>query len=696
MKKFFIGLLSVIIIILIVFFVLLFTSFGNNILKPHIQSQIDKYSPIPISLDVFNLRLGHFDFELNSQNNINIISNGTFSLLSQNIDAMINIKIANPSNIKELADAGVNLKNDFLIENVIRGKITNIEVNTTSNIANGNLRINTTIAGFSPTKIIADIENIDISELLAIVGQKPYASGKINANANIEGENLQFSGQASAKISNGEVSTKLVKQDFNMTIPNTKFVVNLLANFDGTNIIHKLEFLSNIGNINSDGTTLIKTLKTNSTYDIDIGDLSPFTPFVGMPLRGAFRTDGKIIGNSKWLNVEGKSDFAAGNTGYSVSLEQYTKPKDALISIKNLKVENILYTLVMPIYTKGVLNANIDFKGISSGINGNYSHTIAGNIQRDVAKKEFDMNLNNNLGYTHKATATFSNGNGLINADILTDIANLNVKNAVLTLDKLSLNAPYTIDINDLKKLSFITPKELKGKINANGEIKWTPTSTYADFQSDIFGGNLNAIFNNNLASVTIKNMNSLGILDMLQYPQFFKSNINGDIKYDVQTQQGKMELIVNKGSFVENKLINLLQNLLKFNATKEVYDNIKIDGVINKKVVNANLNMVSNNTSITSKDAKIDIEKDSINADLLLKIQNRELGATISGKIDNPNIKLDTKKLGQDIIKNVMDNKKVKEQKEKIETKIEEQKQELENKAKDAINKGLDKLFNR
>lgn len=688
------GLLILIIVLLVVVFVLLFTSFGNNIIKPYVQNQINKYSPIPMSLDKFTLRYGSFDFKLSSQNNINITSNGTFSLISQDIDAILNINIANPSNIKELTSSGVNLQNNFLIKNVIRGKIKNIEINTTSNIANGNLRIDTTIANFSPTKILANLENLQIDSLLAIVGQKPYASGKINANVNVKGDDkLQFTGQATAQINNGEVSPRLVKQDFGITIPSTTFVVNLLANFDGTNIVHKLEFLSNVGNITSNGNTLISALKTNSTYNINIGDLSPFTPFVGMPLRGQFRTDGMIIGNAKWMNIEGNSDFASSDTSYSISLEQYTKPKDALISIKNLRIEDVLYTLIKPIYAKGLLNANIDFKGISTAINGNYSHTISGNIQRNVIKNEFDMNLGENVAYKHHATATFSDGNGLINADMLTDIANLDIENAVLTLSKLSLNAPYTLKVPNLKKLAFITPKELKGQINANGTIKWKPDSLYGDLKSNIFGGNLDMTLNNNIVNMMIKNMNSLGILDMLQYSQFFASNVNGSVKYDIETQRGNMDLILNQGTFVANKLTKLIQNLLKFDVTKEVYDNIKVDGTIDKKLINANLNMTSNNTKISSNDAKLNIQKDNIDADLLLKVQNYELGAIVSGKISDPNIRLDTKKLGNDLLKNIMQNKKVQEQQEKIKSNLNEQ---LQDKAKDAIKKGLEQLFKR
>lgn len=685
MKKFFIGLIILIIIITAAIFVLLFTSFGNGILKPQLQSQINKISPINLDLDVFVLRLGSFEFELNS-NNVNIASSGTFSILNQNIDGILNVRIKNHLKIAQIEQTGIDLGNDFLIENVIRGKFTDININTKSNIANGDLRIDTIIEKFKPTKIVANINNVQISSLLSTLGQKPYASGNINLTADIVGDDkFQFTGKADATFSNGTISQDLVKQDFNLNIPNTTFVVNLSALFDVVSVNHKLEFLSNVGNINSTGNTIIKTLKTSSIYDVNISDLSPFTPFVGVPLMGSFRTDGRIAGNSKWMNIEGKSDFASGNTNYSVSLEGYTKPKDALVTIKNIKLEDVLYTLVKPIYAKGFLNANADFKGISTAINGTYTHSLSGNIQKDIIKKEFDINMPNDLGYINRVNSVFNNGNGLVNADVLSDIASFTIKNSVLDLERTLISMPYTIEIPDLKKVAFITSKELKGAIKANGDIKYKPNAFYADFKSALFGGNLEAVLNNNTFHVSIKNMDSLSVLDMLQYPKFFKSNINGNIKYDTNALKGDIELMLNQGSFVENKFTNLLDKVVNFSVLKELYDSIKIKGDIDKKLVTTNLHMISKNTSITSKNAKVDFENDNIDANLLLKIQKYELGAVLSGSIMNPNIKIDTQELGKDIVKNILQNEKLQDQKDKIQEEV-----------KDKITDGLKKIFNK
>ncbi len=684
MKKFFISLVVIIVVLLVVAYVILFTSFGNNLLKPHIQTQIDKYSPIPISLDVFTLRFGSFDIVLSSQNNINITSNGVFSLFTQNIDGMLNIEIKNPSDIKELTNVGIKLDKNFLIENAIKGKFTNFTIDTISNIADGNFRINTVITSFTPTKILANIENLEISQLLGMAGYKPYASGKLNVSADITGdENLQFTGNATASIGGGSISTSLVKQDFNLTIPNTTFVMNLLANFNGSNVNHKFELLSNVGNINSTGNTKIADLKTDSTYDINISDLSPIAPFVGIPLRGSLKTDGRIVGNSTWMNVDGKSDVASSVTKYSITTEHYSTIKDAVVSIKNLTIEDALYMLIMPIYAKGKLNVDLNLKGINTGINGNYTHNINGVAQRNIMKQEFGLDILNDLPFTHKAEIVFNDGNGVLNTDIITSIAKVNINNALVMVASESIEAPYAINIDDLKKITFITKKELNGAIKATGKLKYSPKLLYADFATNLFGGNINATLNNNLVDIMIKNVDSVGVLDMLQYPQFFNSNINGNVKYDTVTQNGTLDLILDKGAFSANKLTNLLNSIFRFNATKEIYNNIKIDGTINKQTLNANLNMTSNNTNLSSKNAKIDFDNDSIDAYLLLTIKNNELGANIKGKISNPSISLDTKKLGQTILNNVLSNKKTQEQNDKIEERLDK-----------AISSGLNKLF--
>ncbi|RDU64671.1 hypothetical protein [Helicobacter sp. MIT 14-3879] len=694
MKKFFMWLFAIIVVILLLLFILLFTSFGNSILKPYIQAQIDKYSPIPATLDVFSLRFGSFEVELNALNSINVSSSGTFSLFSQNIDGILNINLKNPSNIKQLE--GINLSDNFLIENIIRGKINDFVINTSSNIADGVFKIDTQITSFSPKKIFANISNVKIESLLNIIGQKPYATGVLNIKADIDGDsNMNFTGSADAEVVNGNVSKSLVKKDFKIDIPNTNFITNLNIAFNGKEANHKLSFLSNVGNISSNGSTIINGLKTNSAYRIDIKDLSPLTPFAGIPLRGNFRTNGKIVGNSTWLNIDGVTDFASSDTSYSISLEGYVKPKDALVTIKNLKIEDILYTITQPIYAKALLNAKINLKEISSFISGSYNHNIKGSIQENAIKQNFDLDILNNIPFSHNADIVFNKGIGSIDSSILSDIININISKAILNLDSLHLEAPYDINIKDLKKLAFVTSKELKGSLEAKGKVKYNKLGLlYADMKSDIFSGSFDAKLNRNIIDMNLTNISSLGVLDMLQYPQFFNTDINGNVKYDILTQKGNLELLASNGSFTKNKLMDLLNSTIRFDATKEVYDSIKITGDIDKKIINGNLNMTSNNTSLTSKNAKIDLDRDNINAYLTLKIKNNSLGASISGKVSDPKVSLDTKKLANDLIKNIISNDKVQEQKQKLEEKLDEQKGKINDKINNVISNGLNKLF--
>lgn len=673
MKKVLLWILGVVLVIFIVAFVLLFTPFGNGILKPYIQKQIDKYSPVTVKLEVFKLRFSNFDIEIEALDSITISANGTYSLFSQSIDGILNILIKNPKDIKELS--AVQLNDNFLIENIVRGKFSDFSVWTKSNIADGDIDINTQIVDFTPVKILANIQNLKLESMLNLIGQKPYTSGIFNLKANIVGDtNLNFTGAASAEISKAKFSESLIKKDFNIKIPNTTdFVVNLNASFDGKDVKHTFNFLSQIGNITSSGSTIISELKTNSSYDINIVDLSPFSPLAGMPLRGSFRTNGKIQGNETWLNIDGKSDFASSNTTYSLSLEGYTKPKDALVTIKNLKVDEVLYMLVMPIYAKATLEAKIDLKQISSGISGDYSHTLKGDLQRSVLRKEFDLTPPNDIAFNHTANATLNKGIGELNANVVSDLAAVSVNKAKFIISDLSLNAPYKIIISDLKKLAFITSKELKGNVIANGDIKYNQNKLYADLKSDIFGGKLTASLDRNIADIRLMDIKATSVLDMLQFSQFFDTNVNGKIRYDIFTQKGAMDFMASNGHFMQNQLADLLKNLLNFDVTKEMYDSIKIDGKIDKKVVNANLNANSKNTTLSSKNASLDFEKDTINAYLNLKINKDELGAKINGKMSSPSISIDAQKAVQTILNKVLSNKKVQETTDKAKEKVEQ-----------------------
>lgn len=677
-KKVILWILGIVVALLVVAFVLLFTPFGNDILKPQIQAQIDKRSPIPATLEVFKLRFGDFEIELNAfeDKNVNISAIGKYSLFGWSIDGVLNILIKNPEQIKGLKS--VHLNENFLVENIIRGKFNNLTIFTSSNIADGRIDIETQIENYKiPTKIIANSNGLRIESLLNLVGQKAYASGIFNLKANVVGDkNMNFTGNMSADILKGKMNESLIKKDFKVTIPRTTdFSVNQSASFDGKIIKHTFNFISQIGNITSSGSTVIEGLKTNSNYNINISDLSPFSPLAGMPLRGSFRTNGKIQGGKEWLNIDGKSDFAGGNTAYSLSLENFTKPKDMLATIRGLKINEVLYTLHKPIYAKATLDAKIDLKQLSGNISGTYNHNIRGNAQKSVLKKEFNLNPPTDIAFNHNANLILTKGNGELNANIISDVAEVSVNKAKINIKNISINAPYKFIVSDLKKIAFLTSRTLKGNIVANGNFKYADSKINADLNSDIFGGKLTATLNDNIADIKLNNIKANKLLDMLNYQQFFDSNMNGNIHYDITTSKGNLEFLASNGHFTQNKLINLVKSTIKFDATKEIYDSVKIDGNIDKKAVNANLSAISKNTSITARNAKLNFETDAINAYLNLKVKNDELGFYFKGKSSSPSISLDAQKATKTILNHALG---------------EEKTNALKDKAKNAINKAL------
>ena len=689
MKKFLLWIVWIFVIVLVVAFVLLFTPFGNGILKPYLQSQIDKNLPFSAKLEVFELGISSFNVEVNAMENIVLSANGTYSLFSQSVDGIFNILIKHPQNITELS--AVALNENFLIENIVRGKFSNFSIFTKSNLAGGHIDINTQVTSFKPSKIVADISDLQLEALLDMFGQKPYVSGIFNLKADVFGDRqLNFTGNARAEIIKAKFSESLIQKDFNIKIPNTTdFVANLNASFDGQEAKHNFNFLSQIGNITSSGSTIVTEIKTNSNYDMNIRNLAPFSAFAGMPLRGSFRTNGKIQGNHKWLNIDGRSDFAQGNTAYSISLEGFTKPKDALVNIRNLRIEEVLYAIYKPIYAKAILNAKVDFKQISNGITGTYTHNVVGNAQKSVLKQEFNLNPPSDIAFTHNLNATLESGSGTLNANVNSNLASLDIIDAPFNIKDMSIKAPYKFIVSDLRRLSFATSKELKGNILATGDVKYAESKLYADLHSDIFGGKITAVLDRNIADIKMLDIKANSVLDMLQYPQFFDTNINGNIRYDIITQKGAMDFMATNGHFAQNQLVSLIKNVLDFDMTKEIYNSIKIDGRLDKKVATASFDANSKNTSLSSKNAIIDFEKDAINAYLNLKVNNDELGAKLTGKVASPNISIDGKKAVKTILNKVLGEKKVNEIKDKADSATNQAKQ----KAQENINKQVDKV---
>lgn len=639
MKKFVLWILGIILALFVLIFCVLFTPPGNALLKPIIQGQIDKYAPIKLDLEKFSLGISSVELKIAHNDAIIITLGGDFSLFSQTLDVALKVDARDIAVLGELVDTP--LQGSFVINTTAKGSLKHLEVNTTSDIAKSFTDIRVTLQDFTPTAILANIKDAQIKEFLAMAGIKPYASGSLSLEADIKGDkDMNFNGNALLQIAQGLVDSTLIKKDFDIDVPKTTFVTTLNALFDMDKLNHDFSFNGNIGNIHSSGQTLLKTLSTNTSYAVDLSDLSAFTPLFSMPIRGSFNTKGEVKGGMESLEIKGSSNIASSNTSYEALLKNLA-PDTIKAQVSNLKLDTLLWMMYMPKYADMRLNLNAVVSELDKGLSSKADLTLTGTTNNAVMKKEFDLDMPNTK-FNLTSGVVLKQGIGEANSKLDSDIANLNLAKTQINLKDSSFVVPYIATIPNLKKLKFLTGMELAGDFKAQGTAKLKDT-LYADFSTQSLGGSIDAKLDNNKLFASLKDVNTLKLFSIAQLKPVFSSNMNGDFNYDTLTEKGTLKAVLSNGKLMPNEITQLAEKYLKMDITKEAYEDAGLNATIDKKLITTDIGLKSNNTAIYAQGASIDTEKGKINADIKFQIKDKYIYLKARDNLASPSLSIDT-----------------------------------------------------
>lgn len=642
MKKFVLWILGIILALFVLIFCVLFTPPGNALLKPIIQGQIDKYAPIKLDLEKFSLGISSVELKIAHNDAIIITLGGDFSLFSQTLDVALKVDARDIAVLGELVDTP--LQGSFVINTTAKGSLEHLEVNTTSDIAKSFTDIRVTLQDFTPTAILANIKDAQIKEFLAMAGIKPYASGSLSLEADIKGDqNMNFNGNALLQIAQGLVDSTLIKKDFDIDVPKTTFVTTLNALFDMDKLNHDFSFNGNIGNIHSSGQTLLKTLSTNTSYAVDLSDLSAFTPLFSMPIRGSFNTKGEVKGGMESLEIKGNSNIASSNTSYEALLKNLA-PDTIKAQVSNLKLDTLLWMIYMPRYADMRLNLNAVVSELDKGLSSKTDLTLTGTTNNAVMKKEFDLDMPNTK-FNLTSGVVLKQGIGEANSKLDSDIANLNLAKTQINLKDSSFVVPYVATIPNLKKLKFLTGMELAGDFKAQGTAKLKDT-LYADFSTQSLGGSIDAKLDHNKLIASLKDVNTLKLFSIAQLKPVFSSNMSGDFNYDTLTEKGTLKAVLSNGKLMPNEITQLAEKYLKTDITKEAYEDAGLNATIDKKLITTDIGLKSNNTAIYAQGASIDTEKGKINADIKFQIKDKYIYLKARDNLASPSLSIDASDL--------------------------------------------------
>lgn len=638
------GLLASVVIGL---YVLAFTSMGNSIFQPIIESKIKETTKLDSKLSTFSLNMSEFSIvlELDSENIIYV--NGTYSLFSQAFNIIYKVEMDNLKSLKSLSNAA--LKGKFHTDGNVKGDKSYFVVEGKSDAASSISTYNIELTKLNPTSIIANIKDLKLAALLEMIGEKQYASADVNLDINFK--NIMphaLDGDIKLRTKDGKINNKVMKKDFHLVIPPTNFSMNLDAKLKGDDVNYTYKLLSNLFKVNSSGKLRPTPLNMDIKYGVDIKELALLKPMTGADVRGAFKLEGKVKGSKNNLIVDGKSDFASSDTNFEAILKEFVLSK-VKFSMKNLKLSRVLYMVKQPPYAEGIFSLDVDIKDARSGkldgrvltkiksgrINSTYM-TKAYEFKTPMPKTTFTMNTDTNL----KAN--------MINTkiDLDSNLANLKVKKASFNVDAASLVSDYAMQIPNLDKFFFATDQHMKGNMLINGELKKAKDLDLS-IHTKVAGGKIDATLHNDDFHADIKAVQTLDALHMLIYPEVFKSSLDAKLDYNILSKKGDFKGYLSDGKFTKNQVLTLVKQYAHVDMYAQKFKG-DVSAKINKEKILASMNLKSNTSSIITKDTKLNTLKNTINSKIDINANGSSITVGLNGNISKPKVKIDANKLLQ------------------------------------------------
>lgn len=669
MKKIIISTTFLITLIVVSIYGILFTKKGNGFISSYLENRVnEEQKDLNFKINNFTLTTKDVDFEATLNENSYINISGALSLFKKNVDLKYDIKIEDLSIFKNLISE--DLKGTFFTNGIFKGSESESIIQGFSNIASSETKYYMNLVDFKLKDIYLDLKDAKIDELLAIFNKPLYANGNLNLNANIKNiDKNSLDGLLIANISKGLINNDIFNKEFNQKI-NTKISFNgdINASLLGNIIEVKSDMTSSVADIFFDKTLIdIEKNTIQSDYKIDVKNLAKLEGLIGKKLQGEFLTTGNILKDNKNISVDGNSDIFDGFFTYKFELKDY-EIQNLNLNIEKAKLEKIFFMLNEPIYAVGNLELHSDIKNSNiENLDGSSSIKISdAKIINEVVNTVFKKNLKDLITFKSEIKTSYVPNQAISQIDVNSNIAQLNMNKAIYDFSKNTFNSDYNLNVFELEALESFTKVKMRGAIDVVGTIENSENFFKINGNSNLASGQMNFNLINHDLVLNLNNANLKDITYMMFQPEIFDSKTNLDLKYNLLDEKGTLNANLLGGRFLENNFTNIVNQLAKYDLTKDVYETAVLSSKIDSKKFITDLTMKNKNNQIEIKDSLVDFDKNIIDAKIDTKIKNNSFFVLVKGDINKPTISLDVK----NFLKNKID-KKIEDNKDKIEEKL-------------------------
>lgn len=669
MKKIFVSLIILIIFILSIIYVLAFTKYGNGIISSYLENRVNAgQEKVKLKINNFRLTFSKLDFNavINDDSYMNIT--GDLALFKKSVDLVYDIKINDLSTLKNLTNQ--EFKGSFFTNGILKGDSKEAIVHGFSNIASSETKYYINLIDFKANSIQLDLKNAKIEELLNLLNKPIYTKGLLTINANVRNIDVHnLDGLLTASITKGLLDNEVINKEFEQKISSSvNFKADINASLLGDKVDIKSELVSSLFDLFIEKTSIdLKNKGVDSDYKIDVKNLNRLEGIIGKKLNGEFSTNGRIKFQDSVVFVDGKSNIIDSDTFYKFEINNNTA-QNISFKVENTKVEKLLNMLNEPIHATGDLSIKGDIKNSEiAKLDGNIESKINnGKIINEVVNAVFNQELKDVITFNLESNSSLVPNQILSQIDFDTNIAKMKIQNAIYDLSDSTFNSDYLIDIASLEKIKDLTKVKLRGEAKILGKIYKSESDLFVDGKSNILGGDFNFNLQNSELKAKLINASIKDLSYMLIQPEFFNSKADFTLDYDLLSKKGNLTGSLLNGHFLPNEFSKIINQLAKFDLTKEIYESVQINSNIEDKQLISNLIMKSKNTQIDIKDSFLDFEKNTIDAKLDTQIKSSNFSIKLQGEMNKPKISLDIK----DLLKQEID-KKLEKNKDKINDKI-------------------------
>lgn len=328
MKKFLVSILIIILVLVLGGYALLFTTPGNNIIRPVIESKLKAKLGDDVSVAVFRLRPRSIKLVIDKANKQFVSIDGTFCFWRKDIDISYDVDIPDLAAFSNMTPQ--KLHGYFRTSGKVTGKFNDMKVVGKAYLARGEIEYQLVVKDKKPSALKAMAKSLDISDLLDMVGKPRYASGKLLANVDLTNADMDnMNGKVSVYTVDGRTNPDVLKREFNIENSDISFTLTSDTNIRNSIANVKVDLVSPIGNFKLFDTKVdIPKAVANGKYELVLPDLDKLYFVTKNHMRGSlkvtgdFKKDKDLVVNAHSDTLDGKVDIRMVNQDVTGTIRQ--------------------------------------------------------------------------------------------------------------------------------------------------------------------------------------------------------------------------------------------------------------------------------------------------------------------------------------------------------------------------------------